>query len=174
MKKISFLVLLFCGVNGDVNFYHGAGLELTENGVGAHYEPILMMHIPVYARAGLHFERSNVNLIQYPMYTESPGYQKTILSLLCGSGGNILKGYFADNLRIGIFAEGGAVLPANAIQDFEVLELDYRLIAGIGLQFPGNNSIRKIEIAFQNPNRISGFVLIRFRVTWHKAGHDFG
>lgn len=160
---ISILEICF----GKIQLFHGSGLELTENGVGVYYEPLIIFPFSLHYRLGLHFERTNTNVIQYPMYTETPGYEKTKYSFIIGSGRNILDDYFADNLKIGIFGEGGFVLNSKMNIDFESLNTNKRIIVGFGLHFPGGNSLNKIEFAFQNPNDISGIFMVRFRVIWY-------
>ena len=174
MKNLNWLLIIVSVSFARVEFYHGAGLEMSDNGVGVYYEPQMNSPVKFHSRIGMHFERSNVNLIQYPFNSESPGYKKTMFSLMGGSEKNILNRFFAENLKIGIFAEGGVVISSEAFQKLNDHNVNERIIAGIGLQFPGGKSIRKFEFAIQNPNRISGIFLVRFRVTWFHRGDTFG
>jgi|GEM_PF-3045537 len=174
MKKyLSLLILInFIFSYEKLTFYHGAGIELTQNGAGIYYEPELMGKVDIYSKFGFHFERSNTLEVNPYFNTQNPGFKKTIGTISFGARIPLIQNYFYNNMSIHLLGELGIGNEFSSLISGELNNENNRLLTGLSLEIPSGKFIKRYDICFQTNNEISGIFLIRIHFLRKSDNND--
>ena len=157
--------MLFCDL-GFGKIFHGAGMQITNNGTGIYYKPYLPLKVrsQVIADIGFHFESSMQHSSMFI------GGNKNRAVFL-----NIMTGYLRELFARGI---GGVFQPVIIIQgggaadrdsfSWENIIGDWMFIyaAGVGVQFYNGRKLNEIMLKLNKNTNAEWGMAIQLAIYW--------
>jgi hypothetical protein len=159
-SDISFLAIFFLFSNVFSAVFHGAGIQMTNNGTGVYYKPGVSLDNSSYfiADIGCHFNASAPkHTMKY--YTSIQNNRKIFLQLLAGYKKKILKENIVGILDPIFIFQGGTSLNINKLSNIILEEQVFIYAMGVGFQFYNgiiiNEILLKINQLFLEQRNIS-------------------
>ena len=167
--KISIHVLLlgvlFCDF-GFSKIFHGAGLQMTNNGTGLYYKPGIALNTDsqVIGDIGFHFDKS---IQSESMLRVENNKRVVLLNMSVGYRRELLKQMLAGVFRPVIILQGGSAADMYSFSWQDIIG-DWIIIyaAGAGFQFYNGRNLNKILLKINRNTSTEWSMAFQLAVYW--------
>ena len=145
--RILFFIILLYSI-GFCKIFHGAGMQMTNNGTGVYYKPGIPLNddLQVLADIGIHFDNSQQSL---SIFRSENKYKSIFFDLSAGIRRELFKDRIAGTFRPVIMLEFGSLADLNSF-DWNDIPGNWKLkyAAGSGIQFYNGRILNEIMLKY--------------------------
>ena len=147
-------------------YYHGGGIQLTTEGQGVYYKPILMSgkNSQITFDAGMINRGSQLKNNTSVLGSNSYGNK---IDIALGYNYSIFKNMIAGTFRpIGVVKMGGLSEFASISKNNILGEWIIKYMLGIGIQFYNGNNLNELAVKYHNSKASKGNIAFMFTFYW--------
>ena len=164
MYVLIFIILLFNSGFGEI--FHGAGMQMNNNGTGVYYKPRLPLNddLQVLADIGIHFDNSQQSL---SIFGSENKYRSVFLDITAGIRRELFKETIAGTFRPVIILQCGSLADMNSF-DWNDIPGNWKLkyAAGSGIQFYNGRILNEIMLKYYESSAFEGNVAFQLAMYW--------
>ena len=157
--------MLFCDL-GFGKIFHGAGMQITNNGTGIYYKPYLPLKVrsQVIADIGFHFES---NMQHSSMFIGGNKNRAVFLNIMTGYQREFFARAIGSVFQPVIIVQGGGAADRDSFSWENILG-DWMFIyaAGVGAQFYNGRKLNEIMLKLNKNTNAEWGMAIQLAIYW--------
>ncbi len=164
MRVLLFFILLFGSVFGKI--FHGAGMQMTNNGTGVYYKPGIPLNddLQVLADIGIHFDNSQQS---FSIFGVENKYRSIFLDLSAGIRRELFMETIAGTFRPVIILQCGSLTDMNSFDWNNILgNWNLKYAAGTGIQFYNGRILNEIMLKYYESSAFEGNMAFQLAMYW--------
>ena len=151
---------------GFSNIFHGAGMQMTNNGTGLYYKPGIPLNADsqIIGDIGFHFDNS---IQSASIFRVQNNMRYVLLNMSLGYRHELLKKMLAGIFCPVIILQGGGAADIYSFS-FQDIIGDWIIIyaAGAGFQFYNGRNLKEILFKINRNNPLGGSIAFQLAVYW--------
>ena len=163
--RILFFIILLCSI-GFGKIFHGAGMQMTNNGTGVYYKPGIPLNddLQVLADIGIHFDNSHQSL---RIFGSENQYRSVFFDITAGIRRELFKETIVGTFRPVIILQCGSLADMNSF-DWNDVPGNWKLkyAAGSGIQFYNGRILNEIMLKYYESSAFDGNVAFQLAMYW--------